>query len=66
MKNLPNIDKSTFRPDQYVGYAKGVWYIRRDGRTRWVAHHQTSVEAPHLSSDTLRGISELLTAYVSN
>jgi hypothetical protein len=29
MKNLENIEKSSFRKGEYVGYANGVWAIRR-------------------------------------
>lgn len=31
MQDLPNIEKSAFRPGQYVGYAAGVWYIAHYG-----------------------------------
>ena len=37
MKSLTNIEKSAFRPGEYVGYAGGlVFHIRRDGR-EWIA-----------------------------
>lgn len=37
MQSLNNIEKSTFRRGEYVGYAAGlVWHIRKDGR-EWIA-----------------------------
>jgi hypothetical protein len=37
MRNYTNIEKSSFRKGEYVGYACGlIWSIRKDGR-EWVA-----------------------------
>lgn len=29
MQSFPNIERSAFRPAEYVGYARGVWRIKR-------------------------------------
>lgn len=58
MKNLPNIEKSGFRPGEYVGYHDGAWRIVRHSGI-WRALHQGgkywAVEAR-----TLAELSELL------
>ena len=44
MKNLLNIEKSAFRPGQYVGYGGGhVWRIRRSNSSygNWWAQSQS-------------------------
>ena len=39
MKSLLNINKSAFRPGEYVGYAPGlVFRIRREGSSAWIAY----------------------------
>lgn len=58
MRSLPNIEKSSFRPGEYVGYFDGVWRIVRHSGI-WRALHQGgkywAVEAR-----TLAELSELL------
>ena len=39
MRNLPNIEKSGFRPGEYVGYHDGAWCIVRVSGI-WRAIHQ--------------------------
>ena len=39
MKALHNVDKSPFRKGEYVGYANGVWHIRRN-YAGWIANHR--------------------------
>lgn len=34
-----NIEPSSFRYGEYVGYAKGVWSIQRSTGHKWEAHH---------------------------
>jgi len=56
-----NVEKSGFVRGQYVGYGGGtVWKIRK-GVGFWIAHDQNN-KLPHLTSDTLKGISMILTA----
>lgn len=46
MKNLPNIEKSHFRPGQYVGFANGrVYRISRNSSNAklWNAHLHTGI-----------------------
>jgi hypothetical protein len=41
VKSLPNIEKSGFRRGEYVGYANGVWRIRKDKpAVGWRAQHR--------------------------
>ena len=58
MTNLLNIEKSFFRPNQYVGYGGGsTWRIVRDG-TVWLAIEQNGNRS--LVSFTLNELSEKL------
>lgn len=46
MRNMPNIEKSAFRPGEYVGYAEGrVYHIRRNSSNRklWDANLQNGI-----------------------
>lgn len=61
MKNLHNIEKSAFRPGQYVGYAYGVWSIARAGKT-WRAVHRDDTWRPVQCADTLAELSLKLAA----
>ena len=59
MKTLLNIEKSAFRPNQYVGYDnKGhLWRIKKEDR-HWVANKQTGYG--YINSSTLAEISSKL------
>lgn len=35
MRDLHNVEKSTFRKGEYVGYANGVWRIRKRAGGAW-------------------------------
>lgn len=64
MRDLPNIEKSGFRRGEYVGYANGVWRIRRNpsgGWTAWLNGRFTFRQAP-----TLAHLSTVLAAYEAN
>jgi hypothetical protein len=60
-----NIEKSAFRNREYVGYAKGVWHIRRSNSAygQWVAAHSTDRKAPRIYSWRLSDMSAKLSAY---
>lgn len=53
-----NIEKSAFRPKEYVGYADGVWRIRNESG-RWLAMHRERRHAPFYRL-TLREVSAAL------
>jgi hypothetical protein len=58
---MSNIEKSAFRPGQYVGYGGGtVWRISRHGRDYWAAIAQGRPDV--FSARTLRDISAKLSA----
>lgn len=68
-----NIERSGFRRGEYVGYAHGVWRIRRiatrGGRktSRWEASFPCILRAdyrPAIVARTLRDLSTRLAAYV--
>lgn len=62
MRSLHNIEKSAFRRGEYVGYAHGVWRIRRAGNG-WLARHQDgTAPRPSESARTLEELSEKLDA----
>ena len=57
MKSYPNIDRSLFRPGEFVGYGRGViWRVRRSG-WEWQA---TSGAGVVLFARTLGGLSRQL------
>ena len=62
MKSLPNIDKSAFHKGEYVGYANGVWKIRRC-ESGWTAVKR---DAPYVSmtAATLESLSAKLALHV--
>jgi hypothetical protein len=59
MRDLQNIDKSTFRPGEYIGYAHGVWRVVKVSNSTWRA---TNRENPlkSLTARTLTDLSALL------
>ena len=62
-----NIERSGFRRGEYVGYAHGVWHIRRINSRRWEASFpciRTADSRPAFIARTLREISTHLAAYV--
>jgi hypothetical protein len=65
MKNLPNVEKSAFRKGEYVGYANGVWIIRKFSTSygNWSARHRDSNRAPLIFGFTLTEISKKLTDF---
>jgi hypothetical protein len=62
MRDLPNIEKSAFRRGEYVGYAKGVWQIRKTNSTfgNWSARHRDDLNQPVLFAFRLSDLSEKL------
>lgn len=58
-----NIDKAAFRLGEYVGYAKGVWQIRKSSRG-WSAAKRD--EPGYLHARTLAGISRQLEAHANS
>ncbi len=58
MRNLPNIEKSGFRPGEYVGYHDGAWRIVKVSGI-WRAIHQNG-EYWTVESRTLTELSTLL------
>ena len=58
MKYLHNVEKSAFRPGEYVGYADGVWRIVRNGRV-WIATHRNGIHKMQIAR-TLAELSELI------
>lgn len=64
MKNLHNIEKSAFNKGEYVGYAGGVWRIRRNTLSygNWIARHR---DMPNLVfyAFTLSALSDKLNQY---
>ena len=60
---MRNIEKSAFRRGEYVGYANGVYKIRRDGYGGWVAVPTASAAIKTTAfGRTLRDISAALDA----
>ena len=60
MRNLPNIEKSGFRPGECVGYHDGVWRIVKVSGI-WRAIHQDG-KYWSVESRTLTELSTLLPA----
>ena len=48
MKSLHNIEKSGFRRGEYVGYADGVWIIKRYASGEWAWRSQPQDSALYL------------------
>lgn len=63
MQSLHNVDKS-FRKGEYIGYAHGVWHIKRIGQNQrsWRARHRDDAAREPIYSNTLAGISAKLDA----
>ena len=60
MKYFPNIEKSAFRPREYVGYAAGsVWRIRKHGCGGWEGRENGGDR--YMRRATLEAVSEALT-----
>lgn len=57
--NLPNVEKSLFKPDEYIGYdGRGYpWRMMRTAHTKWRAvagpSHPCRLTAPTLTAATL-------------
>lgn len=58
MRSYPNIDKIRNRRGEYIGYANGVWRIRR-GKSGWQATKPDD-EARVIRADTLAALSVAL------
>jgi hypothetical protein len=60
-----NIEGSVFRRGEYVGYADGVWHIRKSSSAygQWCASHQSDRSAPRLYSWRLSDLSAKLEEY---
>lgn len=60
-----NIERSTFRPHAYVGYAQGVWHIERsiERPGQWRAINRGASDAPIVYAQTLRKLSAWLDQY---
>ncbi len=57
MKSLSNIDKSSFRKGEYVGYpTTGFVRIRREGKL-WATYDS---KLPRMSATTLRELNKLV------
>lgn len=54
----PNIDASGFKPGCYVGYANGVWTIKRNNKYSWIATRADGTATR--TGPTLRSISDQL------
>ena len=62
MTQYHNINPSSFRHGEYVGYANGVWRIKRtNGDKTWTAYKDSAA----FTRRTLREISEALDATVN-
>ena len=62
-----NIERSGFRRGEYVGYAHGVWHIRRINGRQWKASFPCIRSADYrhaIVARTLRDLSARLDAYV--
>ena len=55
---LARIEKSAFRRGEYVGYAGGVWLIRKSTSSygRWAATHRDDKLKPTLYACTLASL----------
>jgi hypothetical protein len=65
MKSLVNIEKSAFHEGEYIGYAQGIWIIRKTNSPEgnWLARHRDDNSMPLLYGLTLEEISKKLTNY---
>lgn len=60
-RSHPNIDRSAFRRGEYVGYALGLWFVRRQTSGGWRATKREGFDS--LTGETLTDISERLTRF---
>lgn len=56
-KSLDRIEKSAFHPKEYVGYADGVWIIRR-ASYGWFARHRDDPARALIVTRTLREMND--------
>ena len=61
MRSYHNIEKSAFKPGEYIGYADGVWRIVRWG-SGWRSFCRLHADHVNLYADTLSEMSTLLEA----
>jgi hypothetical protein len=61
---MHNIEKSAFRRGEYVGYAHGVWIIRKSNSSygTWSARHRDDIKRPTLFAFRLSDLSAKLDA----
>lgn len=59
---MDNIEKSAFCRGEYVGYANGVWIIKRTRSTygNWIARHRDDLNRLPIYACTLRAMSDKL------
>jgi len=62
MRSLPNIEKSACRKGEYVGYAHGVWIIKKTNSSfgNWCATHRDNQRMPPLFAFRLDDLSAKL------
>jgi hypothetical protein len=67
MKYLPNIEKSKFHKGEYIGYANGVWLIRKTNSSygNWSARFRDDTRVPLIFGFTLIEISKKLTDLIT-
>lgn len=67
MRNLPNIEASAFRKGEYVGYADGVWLVRKSNSSfgTWSARKRDDNQAPLLFAFRLSDLSDKLAKHAA-
>lgn len=60
-KSLDRIEKSAFHPKEYVGYADGVWIIKRSS-IGWFARHRDNPTRALITARTLQDLNDKLGA----
>ncbi len=65
MPAFPNLERSAFRPGEYVGHACGPWHVSRSNGRRgpWLAVHAMDATALPVYAPTLAEISRRLAAF---
>lgn len=60
---MHNIEKSAFKKGEYIGYANGVWHIKRTNSSygNWIARHRDDPQMPVVWAFRLKDLSEKLT-----
>jgi hypothetical protein len=63
-----NIEKSKFRRGEYVGYAGGLWFIRKTNSSygNWIARHRDNTRLSPIYAATLEDMSRKLEANKDN